>query len=84
MKNMSSEQMGTMPINKLVLTLSLPMMLSMFVQSLYSAIDSMFVAQISEEAQAALSLAFPVQMLMIAIQSGSAGGMNAELSRRLG
>ncbi|SDK14384.1 MATE family efflux transporter [Alkalibacterium thalassium] len=84
MKNMSSEQMGTMPINKLVLTLSLPMMLSMFVQSLYSAIDSMFVAQISEEALAALSLAFPVQMLMIAIQIGSAVGMNAELSRRLG
>ncbi|GAA0356145.1 MATE family efflux transporter [Alkalibacterium iburiense] len=84
MKNMNSEKMGTMPIKRLVLTLSLPMMLSMFVQSLYSAVDSMFVAQINEEALAALSLAFPVQMLMIAIQIGSAVGMNAELSKRLG
>lgn len=84
MKRMNSEKMGTMPVNKLVLTLSLPMMLSMFVQSLYSAVDSMFVARISEDALAALSLAFPIQMLMIAIQIGAAVGMNAELSRRLG
>lgn len=84
MKNMNSDQLGKMPMNRLVLTLSLPMMLSMFIQSLYSAIDSMFVAQISEEALAALSLAFPVQMLMIAIQVGSSVGMNAELSKRLG
>src|SRR5699024_6650560 len=84
MRNMDSKQMGTMPIKRLVLTLSLPMMLSMFVQSLYSAVDSMFVAQINEEALAALSLAYPIQMLMIAIQIGSAVGMNAELSKRLG
>ncbi|EXJ23603.1 Multi antimicrobial extrusion protein [Alkalibacterium sp. AK22] len=84
MKNMNSEQLGKMPMNKLVLTMSLPMMLSMFIQSLYSAIDSMFVAQISEEALTALSLAFPVQMLMIAIQIGSAVGMNTEMSKRLG
>lgn len=84
MKNMNSEQLGKMPMNRLVLTMSLPMMLSMFIQSLYSAIDSMFVAQISEEALTALSLAFPVQMLMIAIQIGSAVGMNTELSKRLG
>lgn len=84
MKNMNSEKMGTMPIKRLVITLSLPMMLSMFVQSLYSAVDSMFVAQINEDALAALSLAFPIQMLMIAIQIGSAVGMNAELSKRLG
>lgn len=84
MKKMNSRQMGIMPINRLVVTLSLPMMLSMFVQSLYSAVDSMFVSRISEDALAALSLAFPVQMLMIAIQVGSAVGMNAELSKRLG
>lgn len=84
MRNMDSKQMGTMPIKRLVLTLSLPMMLSMFVQSLYSAVDSMFIAQINEEALAALSLAYPIQMLMIAIQIGSAVGMNAELSKRLG
>lgn len=84
MKKMNSEQMGIMPINRLVVTLSLPMMLSMFVQSLYSAVDSMFVARISEDALAALSLAFPIQMLMIAIQVGSSVGMNAELSKRLG
>ncbi|PRY83420.1 MATE family efflux transporter [Alkalibacterium olivapovliticus] len=84
MSKMNSEQMGKMPMNRLVLTLSVPMMISMFVQSLYNVVDSIFVAQISEEALAALSLAFPIQMLMIAIQVGSGVGMNAELSKRLG
>ncbi|WP_208559234.1 MATE family efflux transporter [Marinilactibacillus kalidii] len=84
MKNMKSNKLGTMPMNRLVLNLSLPMIISMLVQSLYNVVDSMFVAQISEEALAALSLAYPIQMLMIAIQVGSGVGMNAELSRRLG
>lgn len=84
MKNMSSQELGKMPMNKLVLTLSLPMMISMFIQSLYNVVDSMFVAQISEEALAALSLVFPIQMLMVAIGIGTGVGMNAELSKRLG
>lgn len=81
---MSSEELGKMPMNKLVLTLSVPMMISMFIQSLYNVVDSMFVAQISEEALAALSLVFPIQMLMVAIGIGTGVGMNAELSKRLG
>lgn len=84
MKNMSSQELGKMPMNKLVLTLSVPMMISMFIQSLYNVVDSMFVAQISEEALAALSLVFPIQMLMVAIGIGTGVGMNAELSKRLG
>ncbi|SFC55104.1 putative efflux protein, MATE family [Alkalibacterium subtropicum] len=84
MKNMNSEKLGTMPMNRLILTLSVPMMISMFIQSLYNVVDSMFVAQISEEALAALSLVFPIQMLMVAIGIGTGVGMNAELSKRLG
>ncbi|OJF93050.1 MATE family efflux transporter [Alkalibacterium sp. 20] len=84
MKNMNSEKLGTMPMNKLILTLSVPMMISMFIQSLYNVVDSIFVAQISEEALAALSLVFPIQMLMVAIGIGTGVGMNAEVSKRLG
>lgn len=73
-----------MPMNRLILTLSVPMMISMFIQSLYNVVDSMFVAQISEDALAALSLVFPIQMLMVAIGIGTGVGMNAELSKRLG
>ncbi|GEK89564.1 putative efflux protein, MATE family [Alkalibacterium putridalgicola] len=84
MKNMNSKKLGTMPMNRLILTLSVPMMISMFIQSLYNVVDSMFVAQISEDALAALSLVFPIQMLMVAIGIGTGVGMNAELSKRLG
>src|SRR5690554_6763527 len=84
MKNMNSEKLGTMHMHRLILTLSVPMMISMFIQSLYNVVDSMFVAQISEEALAALSLVFPIQMLMVAIGIGTGVGMNAELSKRLG
>lgn len=76
--------MGVMPINKLLISMSLPMMLSMIVQSLYNVVDSIFVAQLSENALTAVTLAFPVQNLMIAIQVGTGVGMNALLSRRLG
>lgn len=84
MKKMKANRLGTMPINKLVLTISAPMMVSMLVQSLYNVADSIFVAQISEEALTALSLAYPIQMLMIAIQVGTGVGTNAELSKQLG
>lgn len=77
-------KMGVMPIPKLLITMSLPMVISMLVQALYNIIDSVFVAQINEEALTAVSLAFPVQNLMIAIATGTGVGINALLSRNLG
>jgi len=76
--------MGTMPVNRLLLTMSVPMVISMLVQALYNIVDSMFVAQISENALTAVSLAFPVQNLMIAVATGTGVGVNALLSRNLG
>ena len=73
-----------MPIPKLLITMSLPMMLSMLVQALYNIVDSMFVAKLSEDALTAVSLAFPIQTLMIAVASGTGVGINALLSRNLG
>ena len=82
---MSSEnKMGVMPVNKLILSMSIPMMLSMLIQALYNIVDSMFVAQISENALTAVSLAFPAQNLMIAVATGTGVGINATLSRSLG
>ncbi len=76
--------MGVMPIKKLLVTMSLPMIVSMLVQALYNIVDSIFVAQISENALTAVSLAFPLQNLMIAFAGGTAVGVNALLSRSLG
>ena len=73
-----------MPVPKLLITMSLPMIISMLVQALYNVVDSVFVAQINEEALTAVSLAFPVQNLMIAIAAGTGVGINALLSRNLG
>ena len=81
---MEQNKMGIMPINKLLLSMSLPMMASMLVQALYNIVDSMFVAQLSENALTAVSLAFPAQNLMIAIGTGTGVGMNALVSRSLG
>ena len=80
----AENKMGTMPVPKLLVSMSLPMMISMLVQALYNIVDSMFVAQISEEALTAVSLAFPIQTLMIAVASGTGVGINALLSRNLG
>jgi putative MATE family efflux protein len=77
-------KMGIMPINKLLITMSLPMMISMLVQACYNIVDSIFVAQINENALTAVSLAFPVQNLMIAVATGTGVGVNALLSRSLG
>ena len=77
-------KMGVMPVNKLIITMSLPMVISMLVQALYNVVDSMFVAQISENALTAVSLAFPAQNLMIAVATGTGVGINANLSRSLG
>ena len=77
-------KMGTMPVPKLLISMSLPMMLSMLVQALYNIVDSMFVAKLSEDALTAVSLAFPIQTLMFAVASGTGVGINALLSRNLG
>ena len=77
-------KMGTMPMKKLLATMSLPIMLSMLIQACYNIVDSMFVARYSQEALAAVSLAFPIQMLIIAVSVGTAVGVNSLLSRRLG
>ncbi|MBS5388692.1 MAG: MATE family efflux transporter [Clostridiales bacterium] len=82
--NSQENKMGVMPVPKLLISMSLPMVISMLVQALYNIIDSMFVAQLSEDALTAVSLAFPVQNLMIAIAAGTGVGINALLSRNLG
>ncbi len=76
--------MGTLPIPRLLVSMSVPIMASMLIQALYNVVDSIFVAQLSEDALTAVSLAFPVQALMIAVAVGTAIGINALLSRRLG
>lgn len=83
-KIIAENKMGTMPVNKLLLSMSLPMMLSMLVQALYNIVDSIFVAMISEDALTAVSLAFPMQTLMIALGGGMGVGVNALLSKALG
>ncbi|MCF6459528.1 MATE family efflux transporter [Clostridium sp. Cult3] len=77
-------KMSVMPIRKLLINMSVPIMISMFVQALYNVVDSIFVAQINENALTAVSLAFPVQNLMIAIAVGTGMGINSLLSRSLG
>ncbi len=77
-------KMGVMPVNKLIISMSLPMMVSMLVQALYNVVDSVFVSQVCEDALTAVSLAFPVQNLMIGVATGTGVGINALLSRSLG
>ena len=77
-------KMGTMPVPKLLLTMALPMILSMLVQALYNVVDSIYVSRISESAVTALGLAFPVQNIQIGFATGIGVGMNALLSKSLG
>ncbi len=79
-----NNKMETMPMPQLVLNMSLPLMVSLLVQSLYNIVDSIFVAQIGEDALTAVSLAYPVQILMIAVSVGTSVGINALLSRSVG
>ena len=81
---MSENKMGVMPVRRLVVSMSLPMMISMLVQALYNVVDSYFVAKISENALTAVGIAFPFQNLMIAVGVGTGVGVNALLSRSLG
>ena len=84
MEQTKENKMGTMPINKLLISMSLPMMASMLVQALYNVVDSIFVSRINENALTAVSLAFPIQTLMIAVAGGTCVGINAVLSKALG
>ena len=81
---MKENKMGTMEVRRLILTMSLPIMISMLVQALYNIVDSMFVARVSEAALAAVSLCYPIQMIMVAVACGTGVGINALLSRYLG
>ena len=76
--------MAVMPVRRLLLNMSWPMMLSMLIQALYNLVDSIFVAQLSGAGFEALSLVYPVQTLMIAVCVGTGIGVNSLLSRRLG
>ncbi len=84
MTEVRENKMGVMPVKKLIISMSLPMMVSMLVQALYNIVDSIFVSQINEQALTAVSLAFPLQSLMIAVGSGTGVGINALLSKSLG
>lgn len=81
---MKRNKMGVMPVKKLIVTMSLPMMISMLVQAMYNIVDSIFVARLSEEALTGVTLAFPMQNLMFAVAGGTGVGINAMLSKALG
>ncbi|MEG2053544.1 MAG: MATE family efflux transporter [Oscillospiraceae bacterium] len=84
MENIKENKMGIMPIPKLLMSVSAPLMFSMIIQAMYNIVDSIFVAKISEDALTAVSLVFPVQSLIIAVGVGTGVGINSLLSRRLG
>ncbi len=81
---MRENKMGTMPVGKLIVTMSWPAVLSMLIQALYNIVDSIFVSMISEQALAAVTYIFPVQMLLVAVGVGTGVGINSLISRRLG
>lgn len=83
-EGVKENKMGVMPVGRLLFSMSFPIMISMLVQALYNVVDSMFVARVNENALTALSMAFPVQNLMIAVSVGLGVGLNAVLSRALG
>lgn len=80
----AENKMGVQPVGRLLAGMAVPMMISMLVQALYNVVDSIFVSRLSENALTAVSLAFPLQNLMIAVCAGTTVGMNALLSRSLG
>lgn len=83
-ETLRENKMGTMPENRLLLSMAVPMMISMLVQALYNIVDSIFVSRICEDALTAVSMAFPWQNIIIAIAVGFGVGINALLSRALG
>ena len=83
-ETLRENKMGTMPENRLLLSMAVPMMISMLVQALYNIVDSIFVSRICEDALTAVSMAFPLQNIIISIAVGFGVGINALLSRALG
>ncbi|HHZ05200.1 MAG TPA: MATE family efflux transporter [Clostridiales bacterium] len=81
---LQANKMGSEPVLKLIISMSLPAMFSMIIQALYNIVDSIFVAQVSENALTAVSLAYPLQMLLISFAVGTGVGVNSLVSRRLG
>ncbi|MEQ2798786.1 MATE family efflux transporter [Roseburia intestinalis] len=81
---MNENKMETMPVNKLLITMAAPMVLSMLIGALYNVVDSLFVSHYGENALSAVSLAFPIQNIIIATGTGIGVGINALLSRFLG
>ena len=75
-------KMGVLPVGRLILTMSAPMVLSMLFQALYNVVDSVFVARLGQDAMNAVSLAFPLQTVLIGVSVGTGVGMNALVSRR--
>ena len=84
MQNIRENKMGVQNVNTLLLSMAIPMIISMLVQALYNVVDTMFVSRLGQDALTALSLAFPVQNLLIAVSVGTGVGVNALLSRSLG
>lgn len=84
MEQSQENKMGVMPVNKLLINMSGPMMISMLVQAMYNVVDSIFVARINENALTAVSMAFPLQSILISLGAGMGVGVNALLSRALG
>lgn len=84
MRNTDTNKMGYMPIFPLLMSMAFPPMLSMLIQSLYNIVDSIFVAQIGEDALTAVSLAFPIQSLIVACAVGVGVGVNSYIARKLG
>ncbi len=84
MNKASPDKMGTAPMFKLIMSMALPAMFSMVIQALYNIVDSIFVSQINEHALTAVSLAFPIQMLIISVAVGTGVGINSLVSRKLG
>ena len=80
----AENKMGVMPVRKLILHMSWPIMLSMLMQAVYNLVDSIYVSRIGDEAFLALSYAYPIQTLMVAFCVGTGVGFSAVLSRRLG
>ena len=80
----TKNKMGYMPMPKLIVNMSLPLMFSLLIQSLYNIVDSIFVARLGQNALTAVSLAYPVQLLMIAVAVGTSVGINSLLSKSIG
>ena len=83
-EQIKENKMGVMPVGRLLVTMSVPMMISMLVQALYNVVDSFFVAKLSQDALNAVGLAFPIQNIIIGVAVGTGVGVNALLSRNLG